>query len=105
MPEIIKTKEINKQQDLKVIRDKFENDEVLTSYECSLLIALSLFEIGEDESSIVEEICNNLYEKEHCIPENEIDQIYIGMYLNIVEYIDSKKQKELMEKINMEAKT
>lgn len=56
-PRIIKTKKINKQKDLKIIRDKFNNNQKLTCEECSLLIALPLFELEESESEIVSEMC------------------------------------------------
>lgn len=104
-PEIIKTKEINKQQDLKVIRDKFKSNEVLTSKECSMLIAFPLFDIDENEDVIVEEICGYIEKKSYCIPSAELDNVVAGMYLNVVEYIEFKKQDELLEKIDMESKT
>ena len=59
-PTIIKTKLINKQKDLKVIRDKFENNKTLNSRECSMMIAFPLFELGESEDAIVEEMCSNI---------------------------------------------
>ena len=104
-PKIIKTKTINKQKDLKEIRDKFENNKILTSEECSLLIALPLFELEESEEEIVYEMCQHINDKKHCIPKHELDGVLIGMYLNIVEYIDSDKQDELKEMINMEGRT
>ena len=104
-PKIIKTKTINKQKDLKEIRDKFENNKILTSEECSLLIALPLFELEEREEEIVYEMCHHINDKKHCIPKHELDGVLIGMYLNIVEYIDSDKQDELKEMINMEGRT
>lgn len=91
-PTIIKTKLINKHKDLKVIRDKFENNKILDSRECSLLIAFPLFELGESEDAIVEEMCLNIAQKGDCILDDELDGIIIGMYLNIVEYIDVEKQ-------------
>ena len=84
-PRIIKTKKINKQEDLKIIRDKFENNEILTSMQCSLLITFPLFELNEKESKIVEEMCNNIKFKKHCIPKEKIDEIIMAMYLNILE--------------------
>lgn len=104
-PEIIKTKEISKQKDLNQIRHKFENNELLNSYECALVIAFPIFELGESEDAIVEEMCVNIAEKRCCIPENELDKIVMGMYLNIVEYIDHDKQGELFEMIDMVSKT
>ena len=50
-PKIIKTKEINQQKNLKAIRNKFINNVKLTAFECSLLIALPLFELNESEKS------------------------------------------------------
>ena len=104
-PRIIKTKTINKQKDLKEIREKFENNKILTSEECSLLIALPLFELMESEADIVEETCSYIKDKKHCIPADELDGIILGMYLNIVEYIEPEKQKELLEMIDMAART
>ena len=104
-PKIIKTKLINKQEDLKAIRDKFKNNRLLTSEECSLMIAFPLFDLKESEAEIVEEMCSYLKDKKHCIPADELDGLIMGMYLNIIEYIDSEKQEELMEDIEMAART
>ena len=101
-PQIIKTKEINKQEDLKIIRDKFRNNHKLTSMECTLLSTFPLFDIAESESQIIEEVCTNIKNKKHCIPKDEIEQIVRGMYLNILEYIDPEKQETLMEMIGVE---
>ena len=95
-PTAIKTKLINKQKDLRVIRDKFENNEILDSRECSLLIAFPLFELGESEDAIVEEMCINIAQKGDCIPDDELDGIIIGMYLNIVKYVDVEKQGHVL---------
>lgn len=100
-PRIIKTKSINKQKDLKAIRDKFKNNLKLTSEECSLIVAFPIFELKESECEIVDEMCRMIKYKKHCIPKNELDGLIIGMYLNIVEYIDVDKQQELMEMIEM----
>ena len=72
-PQIIKTKQINKQKDLKTIREKFNDNKVLTSMECSLLIALPLFELKESEAEIVEEICKCIESKKECIPKDNIE--------------------------------
>ena len=40
-----------------------------------------------------------------CIPDEELGDVVTGMYLNIVEYVDSKMQDEMLEKIDMESKT
>lgn len=101
-PRIIKTKKINKQEDLKIIRDKFRNNHKLTSMECTLLSTFPLFDIAESESQIIEEVCTNIKNKKHCIPKDEIEQIVRGMYLNILEYIDPEKQETLMEMIGVE---
>lgn len=79
-----------------MIRDKFENNEILDSRECSLLIAFPLFELGESEDAIVEEMCMNIAQKGDCIPDDELDGIIIGMYLNIVEYVDVEKQGHVL---------
>lgn len=104
-PRIIKTKKINKQEDLKTIRNKFEHNIMLTPMECSLIVTLPLFELKESESQIVEEMCEKIHKKNVCIPEEKLDEITMGMYLNILEYIDVEKQEELMEMIDMAAKT
>ncbi|WP_296790452.1 hypothetical protein [uncultured Methanobrevibacter sp.] len=104
-PRIIKTKKINKQEDLKIIRDKFENNEILTSMQCSLLITFPLFELNEKESKIVEEMCNNIKFKKHCIPKEKIDEIIMAMYLNILEYIEPDKIDNLMEMIEVTTRT
>ena len=100
-PRIIKTKKINKQEDLNSIRNKFENNKRLTYWECSLLIALPLFDLNESEAEIVSQTCRYIKYKKHCIPTEKLDEVVIGSYLNIVEYIDEDKQDELMEMIGM----
>ncbi|MBQ7927590.1 MAG: hypothetical protein IJ287_02425 [Methanobrevibacter sp.] len=100
-PEIIKTKLINKQKDLKTIREKFNGNIVLTSMECSLLIALPLFDIKESEAEIVEEMCSYIECKRNCIPKDKIEEVTLGMYFNILEYIPQDRQDELMEMIDM----
>ena len=100
-PQIIKTKNINKQKDLSIIRNKLHNNEKLTTTESSLLIALPLFEIKESESEITEEICTYIKNKNHCIPQEIIDEITLAMYLNIIEYVEIDKQEGLLEMINM----
>ena len=105
-PTIIKTKKINKQKDLKIIRNKLDNNKQLTIPECALLITLPLFNIDETEEEITEEVCNYMKTKKNCIPEEKLDEMIIAMYLNIIEYIPSKKrQEELMEMIKMAEKT
>jgi hypothetical protein len=100
-PQIIKTKKINKQKDLSIIRDKLEHDKELTMTECSLLIALPLFELKESEAEITEEICRYIVGKKHCISKDIIDEMTMAMYLNIIEYVDDERQEELLEMINM----
>lgn len=100
-PKIIKTKRINKQEDLNVIQNKFENNKKLTLGECSLLVTLILFDLDISEAEIVEKTCEYVKSKKHCIPEEMIDKVVIGNYLNIAEYVDGDKQKALMEMIGM----
>lgn len=100
-PQIIKTKNINKQKDLSIIRNKLNSNQKLTATESSLLIALPLFEINESEAEITEEICTYIKNKKHCIPNEIIDEITLAMYLNIIEYVEIKKQEKLLEMINM----
>lgn len=104
-PKIIKTKEIDKRKDLKVIRNKLENNIELTAYECSMLISFPIFELDENESEIVEEMCKYIKHKSQCIPDDEVNGIIIAMYLNIIEYIEPEKQERLMEMIDVESKT
>jgi hypothetical protein len=46
-----------------------------------------------------------LKKKSHCIPEDKLEDIIMGMYLNILEYVELEKQEELKEKIDMAART
>ena len=103
-PRIIQTKKINKQKDLNCILDKFENNKKLTPLESSLLIAPPLFEIDVSESELIETICENIKNKPNCIAKEMLDKITLATYLNIIEYVDIKKQDELLEMINMEEK-
>lgn len=103
-PRIIKTKKINKQEDLNLIQNKFENNKMLTFEECSLLVTLPLFELDISEAEIVIETCEYVKSKKHCIPKEMYDKVVVGSYLNIVEYIDEDKQEELMEMIGMAEK-
>jgi len=100
-PKIIKTKKINKQKDLNAITNKFDNNGMLTHRECSLLIALPLFDLNESEADIVSETCMYIKNKKHCIPKQKLDEVVIGSYLNIVEYIEKDLQNEFMEMIGM----
>ena len=103
-PEIIKTKKINKEKDLKCIFDKFENNEMLTLRESSLLVALPLFETGVSEDVLVERVCEYIRDKSDCIPSDILDEISVAMYLNILEYVDEDKHDELLEMIEMDKK-
>lgn len=103
-PTIIKTKKINKQKDFNQIKNKFDNNEKLTIQECSLLIALPLFDVKESESDIVRKTCWYIKNKQYCIPEEKLDEVVIGSYLNIIEYVVESDQKELMEMIGMAKK-
>ena len=102
-PKIIKTKSINQQKNLKVIRNKFKHNRKLTSFECSLLIALPLFELNEREEDIVREMCNMIDSKKICFPSEELEGVIMGMHLNILEYIDENEQDDLKERINLAA--
>ena len=101
-PKIIKTKKINKDKDLKCIFDKFENNEMLTLRESSLLGALLLFERGISENILVERVCRYIRDKSDCISSWILDEISVAMYLNILEYVD--KQDELLVWIDMDKK-
>ncbi len=69
--------------------------------ECSLLTALPLFESKESEAEIVEEICSYIESKKECIPKEELEEIVLGMYLNILEYAPIERHDEVMEMIDM----
>ncbi len=103
-PEIIKTKKINKEKDLKYIFDKFENNEKLTLEESSLLVALPLFETGISEDVLVERVCKYIRDKSDCISSEILDEICVAMYLNILEYVDEDKHDLLLEWIDMDRK-
>lgn len=100
-PQIIRTKKINKQKPLNIIRDKLQNDKKLTEEESSLLVTLPLFDIKESEADITEEICNYIKHKKHCVSEETLEKMTLAMYLNIQEYVDDEKRKELLRMINM----
>ena len=103
-PEIIKTKTINKQKDLSILRDKFRHNCKINSYDCALMITLPLFKTDENESELTEELCRYIKEKTDCIPKEDLDNVILAMYLNILEYIDEEKQEELMEMIGLTEK-
>ncbi|MBQ8017673.1 MAG: hypothetical protein IJ258_06155 [Methanobrevibacter sp.] len=103
-PRIIKTKTINKQKDLSILRDKFKHNYKLNPYDCSLMIALPLFKTEESEAEITREMCEYIKEKKNCIPADEVDDVVLAMYLNIIEYIDEEKQDELMDMIGLSEK-
>ena len=98
-PTIVKTKKINKQEDLNAIINKFKSNEKLTILQCSCLVTLPLFDLEESESEIVRQTCSFIKNKPECIPEEKLDEVIVGSYLNIIEYIDESEQNELMEMI------
>ena len=101
-PKIIKTKSISIQKDLNIIRKKFKDNKMLSDYQCSISVLLPIFKTDTLEVELVEETCNYIKTKRHCIPKGEYRKMIIPMYLNIVEYIkDKKEQDQLMEDINM----
>lgn len=52
----------------------------------------------------LKETCHYIKYKKHCIPIQKLDEVIIGNYLNIVEYIDENKQNQFMEMIGMAEK-
>ena len=75
---------------------------MLSDYQCSISVLLPIFKTDLPEVELVEETCNYIKTKRHCIPKGEYRKMIIPMYLNIVEYIkDKKEQDQLMEDINM----
>ena len=103
-PPIFKTKEINKQKDLNIIRDKIKDNKTLTEYECALYSSLPMFETGEDEADLVEELCTYIKENKNCFIKSEINKIKGLMYLNICEYVKLEKTDEVLEMIGMKTK-
>ena len=103
-PQIIKTKTINKQKDLSILRDKFKHNSKISPYDCSLMIALPLFKTKENEAEITEEMCRYIKEKKDCIPDGELENMTAAMYLNIIEYVGEDKQEELMGMIGLAEK-
>ena len=100
-PQIVKTKTINKQKDLSIIRDKLKCDIELSLEESSLLVALPLFDLNEGEAEITEEICKYIKNKKHCIPKEVFGKIVVAMFFNITEYIEPEKQDKLLEMIGV----
>ncbi len=77
---------------------------MITVEECSLLIALPLFELNESEADVVKKTCKFIKFKKDYIPSEKLDELVIGSYLNIVEYVEVDKQYDLMEMIGMAKK-
>ena len=100
-PRIIKTKTINKQKELKLIRDKFKNNKMLTLMDCALIITLPLFDLKESEAKIVREMCEMINKHKNIIPDDETEGIIMGMYLNIIEYLDEDEQEKYKEMIDL----
>ena len=100
-PRIIKTKTINKQKDLKIIRDKFKTNKMLTLMDCALMITLPLFDLKESEAEIVREMCEMIKDHKPLIPEDETERMTMGMYLNIIEYLNEDEHEKYEEMIDL----
>lgn len=100
-PLVFKTKTFDIQKDLLTIQNKFNNNEMLSDRECSVLVALPFFESGEDEGEIIEEFCHYIKKNRENIPKDNLKYIIMGLYLGIVGFVDEEKQDDLMEMINM----
>ena len=100
-PTIFPTKMLDKTQDLKTLRNKLNNNVMLTEEDCALLVACPLFETSCDEKSLTKEVCNYIKNKKNLIPEDELHKAILGTYLNIVEYIEINRQNKFIEMINM----
>ena len=74
---------------------------MLTEMECSLLVALPLFESGENEGELIEEFCHQIYYNKENIPQDQLKYVLMGLFFGIVGFVDEEKQNELMEMINM----
>ena len=103
-PDIIKSKAMDKQEDLNTIRTKLKNNEVLSPYECSLLVTLPLFKTDTDEADLVRETCGYFQYKKDCIIKDELGGMVAAMYLNIIEYNFDEKEK-LWEDIDLSGET
>ena len=103
-PDIIKSKTMDKQEDLNTIRTKLKNNEVLSPYECSLLVTLPLFKTDTDEADLVRETCGYFQYKKDCIIKDELGGMVAAMYLNIIEYNFDEKEK-LWEDIDLSGET
>ena len=54
------------------------------------------------EAKLTEELCDYIIHYSSLFPSDELENVIIAMFFNIVEYIDEDKQQNLMEAINME---
>ena len=100
-PPIFRTKLHNQEKYLNMIRDKLNNNKHLTLKESAFLSIAPLFEVGCDEGELVEEICHYIKNKKEYINSKVYEGLIIGMYLNIIEYVDEDKQENLMEMIDL----
>ena len=100
-PPIFRTKLHNQEKYLNMIRDKLNNNKHLTLKESAFLSIAPIFEVGCDEGELVEEICHYIKNKKEYINSKVYEGLIIGMYLNIIEYVDEDKQENLMEMIDL----
>ena len=102
-PIIILTKKISKQEHLNNIRFKIKNNIKLSKIDAALLVTLPIFKIDDSEAEITREVCRYLKYHADLIPKDMLAGMRGAMYLNIVEYINDKKEQDyLMELIDVE---
>ena len=103
-PRVIKTKKINKQKDLSIIRDKFIRDVKLTLVESSLLVLYLYLSLKRVKRKLHRKFASISTIKKHCIPHEIFDEVVVAMFFNIREYVGFDKQDELLEMIGMAEK-
>ena len=74
---------------------------MLTLMDCALMITLPLFNLAESEAEIVREMCEMIKDHKNLIPDDETEGMIMGMYLNILEYLDENEQEKYEEMINL----
>ena len=68
-----------------------------------MLVTLPIFKIDDSEADITRDVCRYLKYHADLIPKDMLAGICGAMYLNIVEYINDKKEQDyLMELIDVE---
>ena len=101
IPIYCEMKKLNGNEYLNNIRTKFNNNEELTSHDCSVIENIPDMKNTKKPSLIVEELCNII--KNAKISTNNRIKLQATMWLNIDYYIENtEKREELMEMIDVE---